>query len=74
MKKAFDWLEKTMNNDFCEWAFGYSTKDPVWRDGIDLMQAWNKIHGDVLVLDLDGDMYEDLMKMEALWNGSSIES
>jgi len=63
-------MQLAKDHDFAVWAFGENT----WvgylvfdKDGIDLMNAWNKLHGDKLMLDPTGGVAEDMEKMKQIW-------
>lgn len=53
---------------FGEWAFGDEWWDFILHnDSRLLMQAWNELHGDELLLHPDGEVENDLKKMIALF-------
>lgn len=68
MRMAFDWENKILDPDFCRWAFGCRSMDAVFLDEMSILRAWNKLHGDELLLEPDGNMFDDLGRMESLWN------
>jgi hypothetical protein len=57
------------NREFAKWCFG-----DVWDeymqficDGIDLMNSWNELHGDLLYMDGSAAMFEKREEMQKLW-------
>lgn len=57
-------LARPIDNDFAEWAFGQDTwiRYLMWdNDCNDLFDAWNKLHGDLLILQPD-DLIKDSLK------------
>lgn len=56
-------------DEFATWAFG--DKWSQWKVGnansMDLMNAWNAVHGSLLLLHEDGDILEDMKRMKKLY-------
>lgn len=57
------------DHDFAIWAFG-----DVWhefllyeKDSIDLMEAWNYRHADLLLLNPEDTIFESMEKMKNSW-------
>ncbi len=62
-------MGRNIDYDFSVWCFG-----DVWdeflleeKDAIDLMQAWNYRHGDLLLLHGHDSVQEAMEKMKQLW-------
>ena len=67
MKEAYIPKTKTIDPNFCRWAFGCEYNDRIWQDAIQLMKAWNDRHGNELKLFENGDIFQDLCRMGGLW-------
>lgn len=50
--------------EFDLWAFGPGP----FENALDRMNAWNERHGDKLMLDPNGNIFEDLCKMGGIWH------
>lgn len=58
------------DQDFAEWAFGAKTWSSFMvfdLDCLDLMEAWNALHGDEFKLDGDDSIMESMAKMKTIW-------
>lgn len=63
-----DWVDAFHDTKFCKWAFG---KELTFQErALELMDAWNKIHGEVLMLSEDGSIAEDVERMYELYKQS----
>lgn len=58
------------DKDFAEWAFGVQE----WKDFMeykigpkDLMDAWNRRHGEKLVISEDDAIMDSMVKMKNIW-------
>jgi len=52
------------NPDFNSWAFG---DNYLALSSIQKMEAWNKMHGDLLMLKMDYEVHSSLCKMGGFW-------
>lgn len=48
-----------------EWCFGLEYKN--FPKAIYFCEAWNKLHGDVFLINESNTIYEDVQKMVNLW-------
>ena len=50
---------------FSVWAFGENYEE--LSDSLEIMHAWNKLHGDILMLNEANNIKEDIQKMVHLY-------
>lgn len=72
MKGVSDWFEEffyfeSSADEFAAWAFGEDFRE--LDSGIAFMEAWNRLHGDKLMLRGDNCIEDDAPKMVQLWKG-----
>jgi hypothetical protein len=58
-------------HEFLLWAFGESYEE---AEMLELANKWNKIHGDILKLDMDSPIAYDLIEMTHLWKSVRYEN
>jgi len=62
----YDLIDTEEDRDiFCTWAFG---EDYITIEyGADLLYHWNKRHGELYILKICGNIYDDIPIMVDLW-------
>lgn len=64
---GYDHKTETLDPDFCMWAWGVSITDKVFHHPIQLLDLWNRRHGDKLRLSPKGSLFEGLALMSGVW-------
>lgn len=59
------YLDEDEAEEFALWAFGDGYRN--WFGSIRHLRAWNKLHGEEMLLKQDDDPREDIPKMIVLW-------
>ena len=62
-------LQEDEKDSFPLWAFGETYKSMTYPE--DFLQAWNKLHGDVLEICPSGAILNDSEKMVNLWKSTT---
>lgn len=64
---GYDHKTEKVDPDFCKWAWGVEIGDRVFQHPLQLLDLWNRRHGDKLRLSPDGSLFEDLALMSGVW-------
>lgn len=63
-------LNLCIDHDFAMWAFGETWIDFLTydADNMDLMNAWNRLHGEKMLLNPAGLIHENMKTMKQIWS------